>query len=88
MTQDGEHKIKFTDDVLCNYAPEPYIVLLTNGTSINSIIFLKRCTNSPTVCKYGSFIASCFPGGNLCFSNRVFISPFGIGGSLFHTINS
>lgn len=39
MTWDGEHTIKCTDDVLCNYAPEPYIVLLTNGTSINSIIF-------------------------------------------------
>ena len=37
----GEHTIRYTEDVLQNYTPETYIILLTNVTSINSIQFLK-----------------------------------------------
>ena len=38
----GEHTIQYTDDVLQNCTPEPYITLLTNITPINSINFLKN----------------------------------------------
>ena len=37
LTWGGEHTIQYTDDVLQNYAPEIYIILLTNATPINSI---------------------------------------------------
>ena len=33
----GEHKIQYTDDVLQNFIPETYIILLTNVIQINSI---------------------------------------------------
>ena len=33
----SEHTIQYTDDVLWNYTPSTYIILLTNVTSINSI---------------------------------------------------
>ena len=29
LTQSGEHTIQYTDDVLWNYIPETYIILLT-----------------------------------------------------------
>ena len=32
-----EHTIQCTDDVLLNYAPETYVILLTSFTPINSI---------------------------------------------------
>ena len=42
LTLSGEHKTQYTDDVLQNCAPETYITLITNVTTINSIkIFLK-----------------------------------------------
>ena len=31
----GEHTIQYTDDVLQDYTPETYIILLTNVTLIN-----------------------------------------------------
>ena len=37
LTRGGEHTILYTRDVLQNYMPETYIILLTNVTSINSI---------------------------------------------------
>ena len=38
----SEHTIQCTDDVLWNYAPETYIILLTSVTSINSIKEIKK----------------------------------------------
>ena len=39
LTWNSEHTIQYTDDVLQNYIPETYIILLPNATPINSIIF-------------------------------------------------
>ena len=37
LTWGGEHTIQYATDVLQNYTPETYIILLTNVTPINSI---------------------------------------------------
>ena len=42
LTLGGEHTIQYKDDVLYNYTSESYIILLTNVTTINSIIILKK----------------------------------------------
>ena len=36
-TWGGEHTIQYTDDISQNYAPETYVILLTNVTPKNSI---------------------------------------------------
>ena len=37
LTQGGKHTMQYTDDLLQNYIPETYIILLANATPINSI---------------------------------------------------
>ena len=37
LTCEGRHLIQYTDDVLWNCTPQPYTILLTNVTPINSI---------------------------------------------------
>ena len=37
LTWGGEHTVQYTDDVLQNYTPETYIILLINVTTINSM---------------------------------------------------
>ena len=37
LTYGSEHTIQYSHDVLWNYAPETYIILLTNVTPIHSI---------------------------------------------------
>ena len=37
LTWGGKNTIQYTDDVLQNYTPETYIILLTSVTPINSI---------------------------------------------------
>ena len=37
LTWSGDYKIKYTEYVLQNCTPKTYIILLTNGTPINSI---------------------------------------------------
>ena len=42
LTWGGEHTIQYTDDVFYNCAPETYIILSINVTSINSIKIKKK----------------------------------------------
>lgn len=42
LTGDGEHPIKYTDDVLQNWTFETYINLLTSVTPIKSMKIHKR----------------------------------------------
>ena len=37
LTLSGEHTMQYTDDVLQNYTPEIYVILITNVIPINSI---------------------------------------------------
>ena len=37
LTWGGEHTVQYTDDVLQNYMPETYIILLNHVTAINSV---------------------------------------------------
>ena len=46
LTYGSEHTIQYTHDVLWNYAPETYIILLTNVTPIKTI------KKKQTSCKY------------------------------------
>ena len=41
LTWVDEHTMQYTDDVLQNYTPETYMILLTNVTVTNSIKKLK-----------------------------------------------
>ena len=38
----GEHTIQYTGDILWNYTPETYVILLTNVTPIQSIKIKKK----------------------------------------------
>ena len=37
LTSGGEHTLQCTNDVLYNYIPETYMILLTNVTPTNSM---------------------------------------------------
>ena len=41
LTQGDEHTIQYTDDILQNYIPETYVIVLANVIPINSIKSLK-----------------------------------------------
>ena len=42
LTLGGEHTVQHTDDAFQHCTPATYIILLTNGTPVNSIFFNQR----------------------------------------------
>ena len=42
LTRGSEHTIQYTGDVLQNYTPDTYIILLTKANPINSINTKKK----------------------------------------------
>ena len=60
MTWGGEHTVQYTDDVLQNYTPETYIILLTSATPINSIKNNRSINQSIYLPLLGSKLSACF----------------------------